>query len=255
VGRGARAPGALAPSGLDCNGNGRLDLQDGDPLVCRLGLGGLSEARNLVPAIVNLLDAVRHRATVSLAATRGGRVVEGVAPALYEDEVLNRGRILTFDVTYRCPATLAGERSAVTLAAAREDETMARAEAVIVCAELDEVLPFVPAAATGLAALAPPPPPPPPPVPEFATQAQSQAQAQAQAQAQGAMMAQRQEQPQVAAVHSLHQAQQEYAFSSVRQADAEVPPPVFLGGAGLLMSLAFGLAVRTRTRTELRRAR
>ncbi len=262
----AEATGATAPAGgVDCDGDGRPDVAGGAALVCEVENESLDNGASLVPSIVNLVESIRTRESVRLAVAGADEVTQKVTPDSYDSVVLQSSNRLTFDVTFRCPLTQAGERFPVKLTA-RGIEPGLSTTATVVCRSVaasrndDKELPlaFPIEPLLGLIPLVPVGPPPP--ITELASSTQAQAQSQAQAQAQASMAAQEQEQPQLAFVHAMHalrqQAQEEYAMSSFRDRSAVQPHALVLGGAALLMSLGFGVAMtRQRTRIRLRRAR
>jgi len=249
--------GAVAPSrGADCDGNGAADIAPGGPLVCTVDPLSLDEGSNLVPAIVNMVEAVRDTEAVTLEAESKDPVVDDVTPEAYPGVVLQADQDLTFDVTYRCPMTLAGERTQVDLTATQGGSELADGTATVVCGKLggdkkDAFFDLYPIdRVLGLLPLLPLSPPPPLTNPSQATQAQSQAQAQ------GAMVTQEQEQPQVALASQYRSAlrealakEDEYLMTRYRERSAPaVPPGLFLGGAGLLMGAAYGVATSRRRR-------
>ncbi len=252
----ASATDAFAPAGgVDCDANGSIDVEPGAPLVCVLQQDEITDA-NMAPAIVNLVEAVRTQSVVKLeTSTDRDGVIESVSPDSYANVLLQADNSLEFDVTYRCPRSLAGKRSEIELTARGLIGAAPSATTTVVCGDVEdeeEVLPFqflqpflvaVPIIPFG----------PPPPIPQLGSATQAQAQAQANA----AMAAQEQEQPQVAFVHALHQAiveEEEYAFTSLRKEPA-IPPLVPFGAAAMLMSLAFGVSMSMRTRLHLNPAR
>ncbi|MDP9068200.1 MAG: hypothetical protein M3N53_07635 [Actinomycetota bacterium] len=262
----ARATGARAPKGgVDCDGDGQADVAGGAPLVCTVDNESLDNGASLVPSIVNLVESIRTRASVGLAVARGEEVTQKVTPEVYASMVLQSSNRLTFDVTFRCPLSQAGERFDVKLTTQGIAPALSTT-ATVVCRSLvesqaddDELpLPFPFERVLGLIPLVPLGPPPP--ITELASSTQAQAQSQAQAQAQASMAAQEQEQPQLAFVHALHamrqKAQEEYAMSSLRDRREEPSHGFVLAGATLLMSLAYGATVvMQRSRSRVRRAR
>ena len=241
--------GALAPAtGVDCDGDGAAEITEGEGLVCEMTRSELEDGRGLAASIVNLVQAVRTRSSVELAVGGRAEIVEKVTPAAYESVVAEATKALSFDVTFRCPLSQAGERFPIELAA-RGLTKRASATAVVVCGEVEEeeeppsVLPLGPL--VGLIPLVPPAPPPP--LTELVSSTQAQAQSQAQAQAQAMMAAQEQKQPQLAFVHAMHRMKaemgEEYAMSSYQSRDHIPAPALALGAATVLMSAAYGLLI------------
>jgi hypothetical protein len=254
----AKATGALAPpEGVDCDRNGSIDVKGGDPLVCVLQQDEIDNA-NMAPAIVELVEAIRSRSEVGLTADaqRQG-IVQSITPELYDGVLLQADNSLQFEVTYRCPRSLAGKTTKVDLRIRGLIGEPPVARTQVTCAPLEKkdvpvVIPPNVLPGIGVFPLIPIAAPPPPPNPPSGTQAQAQAQANA------AFAAQEQEQPQVAFAHQLHSdvnaafaKEEDYSFTSLRK---EQEPPYPLWGAALLMSAAFGAAMSTRTRVRLRYA-
>lgn len=246
----AAATGAIAPpQGIDCNGDGAVDVPGGEPLVCSVNPNQSAQAAGIVPGIKDLLrGAVPFKSTVSLDLSGGREVVDEVTPSIVEDVILQTQKSLTFDVTFHCPADDAGKRFRVGLKAPLESMTDPKASATVVCRAIPKkppvaplsLPPAAPAAAALVALAAPPPPPPPPPVIELSSASQSQSQAQAQAQA--GMAYQEETQPQTAFVAAFHdEPEADFAFSSYRQkSDSLVTPVTVLGAGAVLLSFAFG---------------
>jgi hypothetical protein len=257
----AGATDAIAPpGGVDCDGDAAVDLAEGSPLVCEVNKQTVENGGSLAPAIVNLVESIRTRASLELEVHARDGLVQKVTPELYESVALQASRKLTYDVTFRCPLTLAGKRLPVKLTAQGVVPEVS-ASATVVCGSVadreEDDLPFPAESLLGLIPLVPISPPPP--VTELVSSTQAQAQSQAQAQAQASMAAQEQEQPQLAFVHAVHalrqNAQEEYAMSSFREPAPHSPAPA-LAGATVLMSFGFGLAlVRQRRSLRLARAR
>jgi len=252
----AAGTGAVAPEdGADCDGDGSAEIAAGAPLVCTVYRDTLEQGSNLVPAIVNLVEAVRNTEAVSLEANSKDDVVASVTPDEYPGVVLQADQALKFDVTYECPMSMSGERSRVDLTARQASKRLAAASATVVCGEIDEnkkgffdVYRFD--RVLGLLPLLPLSPPPTLTNPSQATQAQSQAQAQ------GAMATQEQEQPQVAlaaqykaALNEALARDEELAMTRYRdRSKSEVPPGLFVAGVAGLMSAAYAIAVSRRRR-------
>ena len=256
----AAGTGAIAPAeGADCDGNGSAEIPAGAPLVCTVHRDTLEQGSNLVPAIVNTVEAVRDTEPVSLEVDAPDDVVASVTPGEYPGVVLQADEDLKFDVTYECPMSMAGERSKVSLSAMQSAKKLATATATVVCGKVDPTkekkgffatFPFD--RVLGLLPLLPLAPPPTLTNPTSATQAQSQAQAQ------GAMAAQEQQQPQVAyaiqhkakLAEALAREEQEYQMTSYRDRSKPVPG-LFLAAGAVMMSAAYALAMSRRRRTEL----
>jgi hypothetical protein len=240
------------PRGIDCDGDGERDLSRDDPLVCGLDRRTLGRGDSIVPAIVNLVQGVRTRAAVNFRADADKDVIAKVDPRGYESVVLQSSNVLTFDVTYRCPRVLAGDRAGVTVRASGTDVSEL-VHTLVVCGEAavedDARPPSALERALGTLPLVPATPTSPIPEPASQTQGQGQAQAQAQAQGQAAVAAQEQEQPQVASAYAYRaaleeSAREEYALARLRT-EPEPPFPRVATGAAVL-ALACGLALTSR---------
>ena len=257
----AEATGATAPpGGVDCDGDGIVDIVSGAALVCEVNKETVENGGSLAPAIVNLVESIRTRTSLELAVAARDEIVQKVTPDMYQSVALQRSNKLNYLVTFRCPMTLAGKRFPVKLTAKGVTPPISTG-ATVVCRSVakskkdpDELAPPFPfEQVLGLIPLIPVSPPPV--ITEIASSTQAQAQSQAQAQAQASMAAQRQEQPQLAFVHAVHamrqKAQEEYAMSAFREPDMPTPA-VALGGATVLMSLGFGLSLsRQRSRARI----
>lgn len=256
----ASATGALSPSALDCDGDGIIDLAPNDPLVCALTKQELAEG-SLVPAIVNLVKAVRNFQEVSLEVQRGRGRVASIDPATYPTIELEARNELDFAVTYSCPSA-ARRRSArlVDLAARTSQEVLARTSTKVICRVPPEEDPFLPFELFQplIALLVPPFPPPPPPLTEIASATQSQAQAQF------GFAAQKQEQPQLAYVQAekgvgLQEAlADDHSMTSFTRSRGDVAPERTLGAGAVVMAMLYAassLARRTALRTQHQRRR
>ena len=254
----AAATGATAPAGgVDCDDDGAADLAPKAALVCAVQQDTLEQGSNLVPAIVNSVEAVRNREPVTFTATGRHGVVADITPDGYPGVVVQKNDQLDFTVTYRCPNSMAGERTNIDVAARDGEGVLARATTTVICGGVPEddpllsILGFDVLAAIPLIPVSPPP---------SIVEPASSAQAQSQAQAQGAMAQQRQEQHQVALAHNYKQAlrealarDEEYAMTAWRdRTPASVPAGAFLGGAALLMAATYAYAISTRTRLRYR---
>ena len=251
--------GAVAPeSGVDCDGDGAPDLSEDDGLVCQIGKKELEDADNLIPAVVNLVEAVGARRDFNLEVVGGEQVVQGINPRLYPKITIGPKRDLKFDVTYRCRPADAGKTFKVALSASREARALDRSLATVVCTE-KPVLDVPPLLSAFPLLLGFPAPPPVPPSAQIGSQAQSQAQFNAQA----AAAHQEQEEPQLAMVHSFHEQlenelalDEAYEMTSFRERSNPAVVPVGpYGAAATAMAFAFGWASRSRNRTRTRVAR
>lgn len=249
----ANGTGAVAPAeGVDCGGG--YFISAGDPLVCPVKRNNLENSHNLVPAIVNTVQAIPNSTDVGFTVEGNQRVIGEVTPTLTEDVVLQIANALPVEVTYRCPLDLAGERFDIELNATRldRDRRLDLASTQVVCREIPEDPPPVLFTSVfSLVAVAPPPPPPPPNV-SAGSQAQSQAQAQT-----GAAF-QEEEQPQVAIAAAYREAMQEeidYEFEMVAYEGRKDPIPAYmtLGAGAALASLMYAGHMMARQKAQLAR--
>lgn len=91
----------FAPAGgVDCDGNGTIDVAAGDPMVCQISTTGTGIAQ----AIVALAQAVALTADVSLVAVSDplGQFA-GASPAVYSGVDLKVDNHLSFTETFSCP--------------------------------------------------------------------------------------------------------------------------------------------------------
>jgi hypothetical protein len=246
--------------GVDCDGNGSVEVTVGDPLVCKLRSDTTSDsAINLVPAVVNLLRAVQDPVPVELDAVKGEEVIDKIGPDIYESVILQTRNSLDFEVTYACSERQAGKRFPVRLQAdSTVDLSALSVDALVVCKgdAPKEPPPIAPLVAPLIALAVPPPPPVPPSVAELSSA--SQTQAQSQAQAQGAAAQQEQEEPQLAYVAASGLEDEESlelnmtAYSSRR----ELPVGAYAGMGAVALAMMFGAGVykhRVQQRTRAQR--
>ncbi|MDQ3964208.1 MAG: hypothetical protein M3277_09915 [Actinomycetota bacterium] len=257
----ARDTGALAPAeGVDCDGDGVEEIAPREPLVCALTRRNLeAESTNMVPAIVNLLQALPTGRNVTLDVKGNPEILGKISPEIHEDVVLQVANELVFDVEYRCPISAAGKRFDFKLAARAETRGLLdSATTRVICEGLEQAPPpLVPPLV--LALIPPIPPPPPPPVSQLTSSTQAQGQAQAQA---GAAF-QEEKQPQVAVAAAYKEmleqrAAMEYeSYNMTAYRPRREPPvsPVFVLGVGLMMgACAYGLTLaRDRVQLALQR--
>ena len=243
--------GAVAPAeGVDC-GRGYF-IEPGEPLVCTVQRNNLDQSHNLVPAIVNTLEAIPDATDVRLEARGNDRIIQEISPRVHRDIVEQVAADLPFEVTYRCPLDLAGKRFNVKLAASRETgKILGDARSTIVCRATPKKPPdplLIPLAPFAILVPLPPPPPPPPNV-------TSASQAQSQAQAQGAAAFQEEKQPQVAIAAAYREAMQienayEFEMVAYEHPRRRGISPYWTLGAGIAMTaMAYALMAMNRQRS------
>lgn len=258
----AEATDTLTPAGgVDCDANGSIDLNEGDPLVCQLGDMDGSGVLNIAPAIIATVKAVAEEVSVELV-TSDDKLID-VDRSLYPSIDVTERNSLGFDVTFTCPRALAGTKHNLNLAAHVQGEPVATASAKVVCKAIPAAvlgkrrekeppppvpaMPVFPPAPVAIPAIAPAGPPP---VPETISSTQSAAQAQ------GAIAKQEQEQVQVAVAIAEFKNSEAYALSAYTER-REQPSPVPLYLSAVLMSLGAGFFALTRStiRTSVARRR
>ncbi len=250
---------AIAPDGgVDCDGNGSVEIAKGDPLVCEVSDEESDGVLNLAPAIIATVKAIAEDVSVELITSDKKGVVD-VAPALYPTVDVTERNSLGFDVAFTCPRSLAGTTHNLTLAAKVSGTPVASATAKVVCQKIPAaalvkrkpqkeepqpmpvpVVPVFPPAPVIVPALAPAGPPP---VPETVTSTQSAAQAQ------GAVAKQEQEQVQVAVSYAQFKNDQVLALSSYTERRRETSPvPLYLSAVVMTMAAAFFAVSRSGAR-------
>ena len=263
--RAAQATGTTSPAGgVDCNGDGAADIGAGAPLVCALTSRDLDTGGSIVPAIVNLVEAVRTQSAVSLDVQGREAFIKNVTPETYPSVTLQRSNVLDFDVTYKCPVSLAGTRTTIDLKARDGSRVLDSASLVVLCGGVpnkkkDKESPLFDPPFEALIGLVPIPLiGPPGPIPEFSSA--SQAQSQAQAQANAAVAQQEQEQPQVAFAHAYKAAvrtavEEELQMTAYRERRDVLPPASFMGAAALMAAAFAYMSLRPSQRLRTRSAR
>jgi photosystem II stability/assembly factor-like uncharacterized protein len=128
----AAGTGALAPpGGVDCDGDGRPDLGEGDPIVCRIpdGQGRPDLATPLLEILLGLEDRQGLRVVTS-----DPEIVPAIEIALDGSDIdVTKHHVLGVDVTARCPLARVGDEVAVDLVATLGDREVARGAVVVNC--------------------------------------------------------------------------------------------------------------------------
>ena len=112
----ARETGTLAPAGgIDCNGDGTNELEEGDPITCPIVRG--RDNVEITPAIVSAVRGVRDETAVALTVVDpGGMNVEIGEPTRSPVDV-KVPNSLPFAVRYSCPPEMTGKVGEVRLRA------------------------------------------------------------------------------------------------------------------------------------------
>lgn len=239
----ADATGARAPEGgVDCDGDGRLDVQVGEPLVCELepppvvSFGETPNELELAPAIVEMVKAVRDVSQVRYRAQGDPRIVARLAPKQSRPIDLKADNVERFAVRFRCRHLAGIER--VRLSAHVRDNVIAQARTHVTC----DPPPSVPViSAPAAAAAAPTTPHAPQP------QAQNQAQGQANAALQHNVAAVPQQQSQLQVALQQANDDAEFAMQARRRS---APHPTVPAAAAIAVAAGVALSrQRARTRT------
>jgi len=241
------------PGGVDCDGNGSIDIAAGEPLLCDVADWDGSGYINLTPSILATLKAITRNVEVQMVAESGGLVVDALEPDGERLVDITDPSEMATTVTYTCPASLAKETTEIDLALLVAGVRAAEATATVKCLPIPAAvlgkrkqLPvLVPPAIAPLAVVIPITPPPPPPVPQTINAPQS-------VQAlQGVVAPQEQEQVQTAMAYAQFKNDEAFALS----ARAQRPPPLPLYATALAMAMAFGVAMSPRRALARRRYR
>lgn len=271
VRRVARETGTVARTKLECNGDGYVDLDPGDPLVCDWLASEASSGNftslgdpTLGHEMTRMLLHLRDPQPVSLVASGGAEVVPSVTPAAYDGVDLLKPSTHDFQVTFRCDA--GNQAVPVTLSGVAGGRTIAESRVLLQCGRP------LPAEQRPAGIVVPPPPPVPPvpnplphpapnpgpgPVPQPAANPAPAGQAQAQAQpvAQGVVVPQPQMEPQLAFQRASNQLQMDEAMSALPDSPRDrlrTARQVALAGGALLLVLC-GTLQRSFARSEERR--
>ncbi len=163
----AEDTGTLAPEGgIDCTGDGRPDVDEGEPAVCETDSRGGS-ARNVGGPIISLLKGVQQPGRVSI--TVAGAAVKQVLGRTDVAMDLAHPDPLAFSVVVGCDKEQMGKVLPTQLSASNGTRVVATAVAEVRCGRVPPLEVVAPAV---IAALPPPAPPvlqpaivPPPPAP------------------------------------------------------------------------------------------
>jgi len=263
----AKGSKAVAPAGgVDCDGDGDAELEEGDALVCLIDPAEAEEASLMADAIVHVLEAVQDVQDLAIDAgpvvdpSAHSEVVESVTPEILPQLDLKEANTGTFEVTVTCPHVPQTTLFPVRVSVSRPGASVAGAALDVRCVPVVKKEPdyfpfpaFVP-----VAAVPPPPPRPPDPVPEPNPNPNPQQNPQAQA----GFAAQKQHQPQVALAGqeapapdvAEEGASEEFFMSDARQ--SRVPPVAFIFTTGAITAVgSYLLLARQRTQTAHARNR
>ena len=265
----ARGSEAIAPpSGVDCDGDGDLEIQPGGPVVCMVAPSATDDAALMADAIVNMLQALQDIQDLEVSVTHAFdpaaevRVLDSVEPSVIPRVDLKEPSAHNFGVTVRCPYVPERTVFPLRVAVSRRGGELANAFLTVICKgpppgeEPVRVLSaFVP-----VAIVPPPPPRPPDPIPEPNPNPNPNPQQNPQAQA--GFAAQEQQQPQVALAAQtgpepvVEEALTDEYMMSRHDEQSRIPPVGFIFAAGGITSIyAYAMATRQRSRTAHARNR
>ncbi|MDQ1688364.1 MAG: hypothetical protein QOK42_1339 [Frankiaceae bacterium] len=160
----ARESHTLAPAaGIDCDGDGEIDIRGGDPIVC-----GFSPdtGDSIAPTFTALLEGIRDYAAVDLAVTGDVGVAKPLAPTHFPKVNVKAVNHFRLPVEFSCDQDHAGLTTRVQVSASSRGAVLASTSATVRCVgpapppERHEVTRAI--AGAVVAVLAPPPPPPVP---------------------------------------------------------------------------------------------
>lgn len=259
----------VAPyGGVDCDGDGDIDIPAGVELVCFVDPNHSSDAGLMADAIVNIVSALQDvrqldvQAGPKVSPTSESEVVTDIAPDPLPPLDLKKPSAAQFSLTVTCPHVPRKTVFPIEVGVASYSRTFASAELDVVCVpimEKAEVLTLF-SAFVPIAAVPPPPPRPPDPVPEPNPNPQPNPQQNPQAQA--GFAAQEQQQPQLALANQEGAAAPEVAsegaaaddFYMSDNSERRIPPIGFIFTTATITCLG-GYLVMARERTRTAPAR
>ncbi|HVE63788.1 MAG TPA: hypothetical protein VNB94_08315 [Mycobacteriales bacterium] len=251
----ARATGALAgPGGVDCSGDGKPDIGQGQPLVCT-GNGELART------LVQILNGVTDVQDLRFFSRRPSPVLRSLAPTRILPINVKADNTATLTATVSCAGVEPGQYE-VSFGAALREETIAEAGALVTCGLTPAALTAggvaaAPAAPQQQAAPVQPvapaaPAPVPAPAPQINPAPQSQVQPQINTQVNAGTAFEEQEQIQIATVGVDVRQREELAMSALPLDDRDDPVTAaarVLVGGSLVMSACVAVALAQRRRT------
>jgi hypothetical protein len=226
--------------GVDCDGDGTIDVPAGAPLVCPYTPGSED---GITPAFTGLLESVRDFASVDLAVQGPRDVVRPLAPTTFRDVNVKVANRLRVPVEFRCEGARFGTDTTVDMVARIKGRELARLPVDVRCLSPAQPGPLaaLPALPVLAAAIAPPPPPAQGPV-------NPNPQPNPQTQPNVGAATQEEEQSELALAEGELSGDDTTLAMSAQRRDAS-GAPLFLGAAAL-MTAAAGCCVRLSRRTE-----
>lgn len=276
----SRESGSFAPAGgADCDGDGDLDLYQGEPLVCTVDPVRTSDAAVMGTAIINVLTAVSDLGTLRIDAEVRSQPPPTDPVALPSASVVSgidfkKPTNLEFQVAYTCPSIDEETVYPIEIDVSRSTQTVVSGGAQLTCTPIPErpkperPLIAFPAPLLPLLTLGPPPPRPPEPIqnPRPNPNPNPNPAQQSQAQGQGAAAVEQQRQPQLATVRAgrleprpARQAQdaeirRDSLYLSASTPATNVPYLIFLGAAASIAVAAVRLKQSRERQPNLVRA-
>lgn len=127
-----RVTNTLAPAGgVDCNGDGINELQEGDPITCPILRG--RDRLDITPAIVSAIRAVRDETAVALTVVDAGGIAVEIENPTRSPVNVKVPNALPFAVRYTCPPEMNGKVADVVLRATVRGAPSAEAVARVGC--------------------------------------------------------------------------------------------------------------------------
>ncbi len=247
----ARATGALAgPGGVDCSGDGRADIAQGEPLVCT-GNGELART------LVQILNGVTDVQNLRFFARRPSPVLRALEPTRILPINVKADSTVTLTATVSCLGVEPGQYE-LSFGAALREATVAEAGALVTCGLSPAVVagvaapPAAPQQQAGPVQPAPAPVPAPAPAPQVNPAPQSQVQPQINTQVNAGTAFEEQEQIQIATVGVDVRQREELAMSALPLGERDDPvtaAATVLVGGSLVMSACVGVVLAQRRRT------
>ena len=112
----AIATGTLAPKeGIDCNGDGTNELEEGEPVTCPIERR--RDSLEIAPAIISAVRAVRDETAVALTVAAPGGISVEIEEPVRAPVNLKTPNSLPFSVRYTCPPEMTGQVGEVSLRA------------------------------------------------------------------------------------------------------------------------------------------
>ncbi len=247
----ARATGAIAgPGGVDCTGDGRVELKAGDGLVCS-GNGDLAKT------LVQILNAVSDVQDLRFFSRTKSPVLRDLQPTRILPINVKADSTITLRATVSCLGVEPGNYE-LRFGAALKEQTIAEAAALVSCGVPPAIAAVIPAVVPPQQNSAPVQPPAvPAPVPAPAPQINPAPQPQIQAQVNTGTAFEEQEQIQIATVTvgvPREDEATELAMSALPLQERDDPvgaAVAVLAGGSLMASACMGVVYARRHRTAL----